>query len=166
MTSEDRVILSRFTMELVTALAVLVAGVVVIVGAIEYDIGWDEAGPQAGYFPFYVGLIIVGASLGILAQTLLARRGAAEGFLSRVQAQRVAAFFLPIVAFVVLSVLLGLYVATLVYLGAVMVWQGGYRLPFALGVSAGVTVFFFVLFEWWFKVPLLKGPLEPLLGIH
>jgi len=162
----DRTIISRFAFEVVTALALAGVGLGVVFGAIEYDIGWGEAGPQPGYFPFRVGLIMTAASLGVLAQAIAGRRRSGEAFLTRVQLARVAAFFLPVLAFVVGAVFLGIYVTTAVYLFAVMLWQGGYRWPLSAAVSLGVTVFFFVLFEWWFKVPLLKGPLEALVGIY
>ncbi|MDJ1158659.1 tripartite tricarboxylate transporter TctB family protein [Chelatococcus sp. SYSU_G07232] len=166
MKADDRVVLSRFTLEVVTALVTLAAGAVVMGGAVEYAIGWDETGPQPGYFPFRVGLVIALASLGVLAQAFVTHRGTGEAFVSRERLRRVAAFLLPVVGFVFCVVFLGLYVATALYLFAVMLGQGGYRWPFAAVVSLGVTGFFFVLFEWWFKVPLVKGPAEALLGIH
>src|SRR6266403_325116 len=36
-------------------------------------IAWDSTGPQAGYFPFYLSVILGGASLYGLATTVLAR---------------------------------------------------------------------------------------------
>src|SRR3981081_2665721 len=36
-------------------------------------IAWDSTGPQAGYFPFYLSVILGGASLYGLAITFLAR---------------------------------------------------------------------------------------------
>jgi putative tricarboxylic transport membrane protein len=45
-----------------------------------------------------------------------------------------------------------------------MVRQGKYNLPAALGVSLGVPIAMFLMFEIWFLVPLPKGPLEHLLG--
>ena len=47
-----------------------------------------------------------------------------------------------------------------------MRWIGKYRIGKALAVGIGVSVFFFVLFEFIFKVPLAKGPLENLLGFY
>ena len=61
---------------------------------------------------------------------------------------------------------LGLYVGMVGYLLAVMLWQGAYRLPAALAVSFGTAVVFFIMFEWWLKVPLMQGPIEAWLGIH
>ena len=61
---------------------------------------------------------------------------------------------------------LGLYVATALYLGIVMRVQGGYRLVTAIAAAVATSVFFYVVLEMWFRVPLLKGPLEAALGIH
>src|SRR6201996_8864017 len=48
-------------------------------------IGWDSTGPQAGYFPFYLSIILALASLYGVAKTLLARKEAAETFVTRAQ---------------------------------------------------------------------------------
>ncbi len=64
------------------------------------------------------------------------------------------------------SVWLGFYVATILYLAGVMRVQGRYRWWMALAVAIGSAAFFYVVLEVWFKVPLLKGPLEAALGIH
>ena len=43
--------------------------------------------------------------------------------------------------------------------------QGSYRLTTAIIVAIATSVFFYVVLELWFRVPLLKGPLEAVLGI-
>jgi hypothetical protein len=156
--------ISRFAMEVVVALAICVAGLVVVVGATEFGVRWSDAGPEPGYFPFYVGLLLIFGGLGALVQAVIARPDAV--FLDRVQLGRLVSFFVPMTVFVIISVLLGLYVGTGVYLLLVMRFQGGYRWPFSLAISLGTVLFFFVIFELWFKVPLLKGPLEEFLGIY
>jgi hypothetical protein len=156
--------ISRFTMEIVVALAICVAGSIVVVGALEFGIRWGDAGPEAGYFPFYVGLLLIFGGLGAMAQAVLTRPGGV--FLDRVQLTRLASFFIPMTVFVIVSVFLGLYVGTALYLTIVMRFQGGYRWPFSLMVGLGTALFFFVVFEEWFQVALLKGPLEELLGIY
>ena len=84
------------------------------------------------------------------------------------QARRIAVFVLPMLGFLIVTVVfrLGLYVGTVAYLLAVMLWQGAYRLPAALAVSFGTAIVFFMMFEWWLKVPLMQGPIEAWLGIH
>lgn len=166
MEQEDKTILTRRMAEFGVALATLVFGIVVMAGAVENDIGWGDLGPSAGTFPFYVGAVVVLASIGVLGQTLLMRREAAVTLLTRGQFKRIAAFFLPIVGYVVLVMVLGLYVASALYLFAVMLWQGRYGVVLSLVVSLGSTAAFFVMFEWCFQMPLLKGPLEAWLGIY
>ena len=110
-------------------------------------------------------MIIVAASLGNLVLALLKTDRAAT-FIDGVQAGRIATFFGPMILFVLASVWLGLYVATALYLGIVMRVQGGYRLVTAIAVAITTSVFFYVVLELWFRVPLLKGPLEAAMGLH
>ena len=70
----------------------------------------------------------------------------------------------PTVVYVALIVLIGLYVASAIYIGTFMLWQGKYKWPATLAVSLGVPIAMFLMFEIWFLVPLPKGPLEHLLG--
>lgn len=164
--TEGRALVSRFAAELATAGALFAFGVAVIVGALEFHIGWDDGGPQPGYFPFFIGLIICAAAVGAGAQAFFTHRHSDEPLIGVSQAKRVAAFFLPVVAFVAASVWLGLYVAMALYLFGAMTWQGRYRWPFAAAVSLGAAIAFFVIFEKLFLQPLLKGPLEAWLGIY
>ncbi len=162
----SKTLLTRFGMEMAMASATALAGAVVVFGAREFGTGWGDAGPQPGYFPFYVGLVIVIASCGVLIETALNREAKrAKTFLTREQAVRVLVFLGPIVAFVLLAVLLGLYVALVASLTATMVLQGRYRLWQALAVSLSAAVGCYAVFEIWFKVPLLKGPLEAFLNL-
>ena len=52
-------------------------------------IAWDSTGPQAGYFPFYLSVILAGASLYGLVAAFLSRKEAAETFVTRAQLRRV-----------------------------------------------------------------------------
>jgi|PlaIllAssembly_1097288.scaffolds.fasta_scaffold01773_4 hypothetical protein len=161
------VLLSRFAVEVTLAAVTAAIGAVVTIGALEFGTGWGDGGPQPGYFPFYIGIIVMLASGGVLVEAFANReRLRATAFLRREQGMRIAAFFGPMVGFVLVASLLGLYVALIVYLTATMVVQGHYRLPRALAVSVGSAVIFYLIFEVWFRVPLLKGPLEALLRIH
>lgn len=160
-------LLNRFTVETTVGVATALIGAVVTIGALEFGTGWGDGGPQPGYFPFYIGIIVMLASCGVLIETFANReRLRTTAFLRREQGLRILAFFGPMAGFVVLAAVLGLYVALIVYLTATMVVQGRYRLPRALAVSVGSAVIFYLIFEVWFRVPLLKGPLEALLKIH
>jgi hypothetical protein len=166
MEQKDKTLVTRQAAEYVTAFAMLGFGVLVMTGALENDIGWSELGPDAGYFPFYVGAVIVIAGLGVLVQTWLARGNRPVTLLTRLQFCRIASFFLPIVGYVLLAMLLGLYVSSALYLAAVMLFQGRYGALRSVATAAGVSILLFILFEWCFQTPLLKGPLEAWLGIY
>jgi hypothetical protein len=161
----ERALVSRTTMEIATALATAAAGAAVMWGAVEHEIGWGDAGPAAGYFPFRIGALIV---LGSIANLVLAVLRGQEGavFLTREQGKRVLSFALPLIAFVIVSLWLGLYVGATLYLFFTMVFQGGYRPLFALAVAFGTAVVMRLVFPMWFKVPLLTGPLEAVLGLY
>jgi hypothetical protein len=159
-------LLTRLTMEIAVALAAALAGALVCYGSLDIGIGWGDAGPQPGYFPFYIGLCIVLASCGVLLEAIVKERRLRQVFLTREQGRRMMSFFLPMLGFVAVSMVLGLYVGLGLYLFGTMTIQGGYRIGKALAVCASTIVIFYVVFEQWFQVPLLKGPLEALLHIY
>ena len=166
MRSPSEPLVTRLTMEIAVALFTATIGAIAVFGSVGDGIGWDVAGPQAGYFPFYIGLIVIAASLGALIQSVIKHRDRKEVFLTREQGGRILAFGGPMIAFVILSNFLGLYVALFLYLVGAMVFQGGYR-PLKAGLVGIVSVLlFYAVFELWFQVPLLKGPLEALLKLH
>jgi NADH:ubiquinone oxidoreductase subunit K len=154
-------------MEAATALFTGLLGAIICYGSFEFGTGWGDAGPEPGYFPFYVGSIIVAASVFNLgAACVRYRRALAEIFLSVEQGRRIFSFFGPMFLFVLVSSFLGIYVGMILYLFGVMVGQGGYRIPKAAAISVLTVVINYLLFEVWFQVPLLKGPVEAFLGLH
>lgn len=156
---------TRLAAEVFAALLTLALAVAIALGARGDGIGWTVNGPEAGTFPFYVGLIVGAASLGNLV-VAFRRADRAAIFLDAIKARRIAAFGIPLLLFVGASVLLGFYVATMLYLTGVMRVQGRYRWITSIAVAIGCAAFFFLVLEVWFKVPLRKGPLESMLGIH
>jgi putative tricarboxylic transport membrane protein len=156
---------SRYAAELAAAALTFCVGAAIVLGSREYGTGWTDAGPEAGAFPFYVGIVVVAASLGNALQAWRRRRERAV-FASAQQIGRIAAFAVPMALFVAACVFLGFYVATVLYLGLVMRFQGHYGWWRSALVALGTSAFFFVVLELWFKVALLKGPLEAALGIH
>jgi hypothetical protein len=164
----------RLHVEIAMALVTGALGLAAVVGAVELGFGWEDGGPEPGYFPFWVGLILAGASVWNLVAAILRERqeseaaaAAAEGpFLERESLVRLAQFIGPMLAFVVVTILLGIYVGSTLYI-AWSVWRhGGHHLGIALGVGLAFAVALYLIFEVGFRVPLLKGPLEPLIGLY
>jgi hypothetical protein len=151
--------------EVAVAMLFIVAAAVVITDSVRVGTTWGPDGPRAGYFPFYIGCILAISGAGIAVQALRHwKRLAAETFVSRDELKPVLTMLWPTVVYVALIVLIGLYVASAIYIGTFMLWQGKYKWPLSLAVSLSVPIAVFLMFEIWFLVPLPKGPLEHWLG--
>ncbi|WP_347338677.1 tripartite tricarboxylate transporter TctB family protein, partial [Bradyrhizobium zhanjiangense] len=82
-------------------MAVLLLALSVTFGYDNWRTGasWDATGPEPGYFPFYLCVILGGGSLYGLIVALLAHHAARETFVTRAQARRVMAVFVPTLLF-------------------------------------------------------------------
>lgn len=152
-------------MELVVSGLIVAFGALVIYDSIRLGNRWVEDGPQAGYFPFYLGLILC-ISAGItFVKNVLSSAAASEAFVSRGQLKLVLSVLIPTIIYASLIKPMGIYVASVLFIGWFMRALGKYSWAKVVAISLGVTVTFFAVFEFWFKVPLPKGPLEALLGL-
>jgi len=145
----------------------ILAAVAVLVMADSWrvGIGWGLEGPQAGFFPFYVGLILFGAAGTTLVGSLLpASRDQSGTFVDRVGFGRVLSVFVPTVVFVVAVNWLGLYVAAAALIAFFMWRHGAFPPASSLSLGVAIALVVFVTFEVWFLMPLPKGPLEAALG--
>jgi putative tricarboxylic transport membrane protein len=150
------------TVEAATALVILALGVLVVIDSIRVGRGWASDGPQAGFYPFYVGLILCASAIWVLIQQIRSKEQ--KHFVRWAELRRVCAILFPSVIYVVAIYLLGIYLSSAGFLLAFMVWQGKYSLWKALPISLGVPMVMFLMFEIWFRVPLPKGPLEAWFG--
>ena len=66
---EPRVVVRNFTVDTVVAAILFAVGAVVVFEARRLGSGWSSDGPGAGYFPFYIGLILSISSLGVIWQS-------------------------------------------------------------------------------------------------
>jgi putative tricarboxylic transport membrane protein len=162
---EDRPVATVRTMEIVIAALLVIAGAVVIWDSVRVGFRWGEDGPQAGYFPFYVGVLLCGASAWTLVMAALGAAARSKGFVGARALRDIITMLVPTIVYVGLLAWLGLYVASLIYIAFFMIWLGKYGWIRSLAVSAAVSVITFLLFEVWFRVPLPKGPLEAWLGL-
>jgi hypothetical protein len=83
-------------------------------------------------------------------------------FVAWPELKQVLSVLLPALVYVLCVQLVGLYVASAVYIAAFMLWLGEYGWTRSVVVGVAVAVCAFLLFEVWFKVPLYKGLVNPL----
>jgi putative tricarboxylic transport membrane protein len=125
---------------------------------------WEADGPQAGYFPFYLSVILGLASLYGLAVTFLARKEPSKTFVTRAQLRRVLAVFVPTLLFCLATQFLGMYVASFLLIAIFMRMVGKIALWKSLLTAFLFTAIMFVTFDIAFDVIMPKGPLEAAFG--
>ena len=162
--NDDRGAVKVRTVECVVAIIIALGGALVITDSLRLGHRWGSDGPQAGYFPFYIGVVLCIA--GTFNFFSAWRKADSRNFITRGQAKLVFTVLIPLAIYVGAISVLGIYVASTLYIAVFMLWLGKYGIVKTAMVSIGVSVVFFLMFEVWFKVPLIKGPLESLLGLN
>lgn len=163
----------RFHLEIATAIGTGAIGIAGLIGSIELGFSWTKSGPEAGYFPFYISLILLAASLWNLGTVLVHYNAHGktaellrETFLDWEQFRRVVTFLGEMILFVILTVTMGIYFSSIVYLTWNAWYHGGYRFIISAAIGIVFTAAQYALFEIAFMVPLKKGPIEAWFGIY
>jgi putative tricarboxylic transport membrane protein len=81
------------------------------------------------------------------------------------QLRQVMSVVVPTAIYVGSMPFVGLYVASIIFIGWFMRWLGGYRWLPTVAVAFGMPIVTYLVFERWFLVPLPKGPIEEWLGL-
>ena len=152
--------ISYLGVELVVAALVFAMGLTVLIGSWNLGSKWTSDGPGAGYFPFYIALIMCVSGAGIFIGAMRKRPGGL--FADMQQLKQVLIVLVPAMVYIGAVQLIGVYIASAVYIALFMTFLGKYS-PLKSAI-AGVVIMalFFLLFEVWFKVPLFKGEFNPL----
>ncbi len=149
-----------YIVEAVVAFIVLMIGAVLVYASWELGAGWTSDGPGAGYFPFYIGIILCISGAGILYHALLGKHKNTEPFIDAWQFKRVMSVLVPIGLYILAVQFLGLYIASALYIALFMIILGKFHWGKSVIIALTVTLLFFMLFEVWFKIPLFKGKFD------
>jgi putative tricarboxylic transport membrane protein len=80
-----------------------------IYGSLKVGIGWGDEGPRAGFFPFYVSLVVLlSCAVNLLA---VLRTSGQKVFAEWSQLRQVVSVLVPTIVYVALVPYLGMYVA-------------------------------------------------------
>jgi len=161
---ESPAVASTRTVE--TVVYVLLTG---LAGLLAFDnwrtgMGWEADGPQAGYFPFYLSIILAAASLYGLVSVYLSQMDEGKIFVTRDQLRRVMQVFIPTFLFCLLTQWLGLYVASFLLIAGFMWMVGRIALWKSVLTAFVFSIAMFITFDVAFDVIMPKGPLEALFG--
>ena len=159
-----RAVASTRSVDIVVSLALLAFAALMAYDNWKSGAGWASDGPKAGYFPFYLSILLGAASLFGLVKAFLHRAGAASPFVNRDQLRRVMQVLVPTGLFCLLTQWLGLYVASFLLIAGFMRWVGEIAWWKSVLTSFLFALAMFVTFDLAFDVIMPKGPLEALVG--
>ena len=155
--------LSQRAAEVAVGLVFLLIGLVVAFDSYRVGASWSSDGPQAGYFPFYIGLIMIVASAVTLTQAIFGKRRQDDKmFVEWHQLKMVFSVLGPAALFIGGIQAIGIYVASTIYIAIFMIWLGHYHWLKSVALGFMVSAVGFLTFEVWFQVPLYKGAFDPL----
>jgi putative tricarboxylic transport membrane protein len=155
---------STRVMELVVAGLLMAIAAIVMWDSWRIGARWASDGPQSGYFPFYIGLLLFLSSAVTFVINLVSRAPDYSNFVDRSQLKLVLQVLIPTAVFVFLIGYIGIYLAGALFIAFFMWWLGGYPIHKIAPVAILVPLALFVMFEIWFLVPLPKGPVEAAFG--
>jgi hypothetical protein len=163
---QEKAVGSIRTWEVVVAAIFLAIGGLVVYDSRRLGAEWASDGPQAGYFPFFIGVLIcIAAAMSLWSALSKPDRAP---FVTWGQLKMVLIVMVPYAVYVTLIAnpiySFGFYEASVIFIAIFMRRLGKYGWGKTAMVSIGTMVAFFLMFEIWFSVPLPKGPIEVLLG--
>ena len=147
-----------------TAVVIFIVGAVMMIDNYLIGAGWSRVGPESGYFPFRIGAITCVASVVVLLRTLFGKTRSTKIFVTWARLKLVLKVLVPTIAYVLAIQLIGIYVASALFIGAFMRVMDKSGWLKTLLISIGVNLALFWMFEIQFMVPLPKGPVEALFG--
>jgi putative tricarboxylic transport membrane protein len=152
------------TVDIVVSFIIL--GIALLLGYDSWRVGnsWASDGPEAGYFPFYLSVMMAAAAIYGLIRAVIGRTHEGEAFVTRDQLYRVMQVFVPTLIFCIATQYLGLYVASFILVAGFMWWIGKIAIWKSLLTSFVFAVAMFMTFEIAFNVIMPKGPLEAAFG--
>ena len=162
---EERAAFRQKSAEIAVSALFFLVGALVMYDSVRLGATWGDDGPKPGYFPFYVAMIMAAAALVNLVLALRIPSQKNKPFVLAGQLKLVLSVLVPSALYAAAITWIGIYVGSVVFIGFFMRWLGKYAWWKVAVVSIGVVVFFYVIFEIWFKVPLPKGPVEAALGL-
>jgi hypothetical protein len=150
-------------MEILVAVLFLFVGAIAMYDSLRIGAGWSD-GPQSGYFPFYIALIMSAASVMNLVHAVAG--GPREAFVDRESFGRVLTVLIPSTLFVVAVPWLGIFLSGAVFIALFMLFVGKYAIWKGALVGAGVMGVLFFVFQRWFLIKLPTGPVEQFFGLN
>jgi putative tricarboxylic transport membrane protein len=140
-------------------LLLLAVATLVVVDAVRLGFRWGDNGPESGFFPFWLGVVLAACALIELRHVVVEhrRRTPPKPLMAEGAWKPIAWVLLPAVAMVAATELIGLHLAAALYLGFYMRAVGKIRWATTVAVAILVPAALYVAFDRFFLVPMPQG---------
>ncbi|MEL6596118.1 MAG: tripartite tricarboxylate transporter TctB family protein [Pseudomonadota bacterium] len=126
-------------------------------------IGWEgSSGPGGGAFPFWLSLVMLLASAGILVRSFIGTKPDETPFFDPDMIRSVIVVSVALIVTITAMQYLGTYVALIGFLLWYLRIFGGHGWVLTVSLATATPVFLFFFFEVTLKILLPKGVTEPL----
>lgn len=151
--------MSTKTGDIVVAVVLLGLGLLVGYDSFRMGSGWGMEGPKAGFFPLLMAILMVVGCLVVIRQAVKGTSSVKgeKPFVLPGGFRPVLTVFLPAIGMILLTEVVGLYVAAMIYLTAYIRVVGEFRWRTVLLVSIPVPLVFYWVFEKIFLIPMPMG---------
>jgi hypothetical protein len=120
----------------------------------------SSTGPGSGFLPFWLGVIMAVLAALLVLRAPPSRGESGTGWLPRGRGLvRFAAVVVATGLFIALLRVLGMNLATLLFLVGILRFVEGYRWASTLAIAVGTTAVNYLVFTYWLRVPFPTGVL-------
>jgi hypothetical protein len=145
--------------DIIVALGMMLVGIIALGDAIRLGFGWGISGPEAGFFPFYMGLGIFICTVFIVITAVKTYRkdGPGKPLIPEGGLTRILWILIPAIGVVLLTELIGLHLATVFYLAFNIRVLGKMSWVKVVLLSVLVPLSMYIVFDKIFLIPLPEG---------
>jgi hypothetical protein len=145
--------------DILVAAIILCLGLVVGADALRLGSGWGMDGPRPGFFPFMMVILVVSGCVIVMIQAVKGTSSVkgSKPFVLPGGLKPVLTVFIPACGMVLLTEIVGLYIAAMIYLVGYIRWVGGFHWRTVLLVSIPIPLIFYWIFDKFFLIPMPMG---------
>ena len=148
------------TGQILMALGIIAFAVAVMVQAVDVGSRWVDGQAGAGFFPFWLGVLLAVCGVIALVQAVRTSPGAAKFFHDRTGVMSVVKVTVTAAGMLVLTYLLGFRLASIAYLFVYLRFICKHRWPAVIAMSLLIPISGYYLFERVLQVALPRGIIE------
>lgn len=145
------------TMDVAACAAFIVLSLFIAIEGVALGPGWGDSGPDAGFFPFTLALIMGLGALGAGIRALFSHSLVGHFFESPYEIVDLMKVGVPVALAVAAVPFLGLYLMTALYIFLFGWWYGAFRWHASLAAGAITAVVLFLVLQKGFNIAMPRS---------